>query len=166
VELGGWDAMGVIRNAPGHLVEEVAKPVVDFTLRMAASSPRLEITETLVEHLGAQLYRVRVVVKNLGYLPTHLTEMGLQTGEIPGVTVKIATANATLLMNEAVRELGHLDGMSSRRTAWSGWNPPWGTDSRMVEWLVRADSENATVTVEAAAQKAGTQRKTLALSAF
>jgi murein tripeptide amidase MpaA len=165
VELGGWDAMGVIRNAPGHLVESVAAPVAEFTLRMGACTPLIRVTEATAEALGAGLFKIRAVVKNLGYLPTHLTELGRTTGEIPEVEVTLVTEKASLIMNAAVRPIGHLDGTSSRRTAWSGWNPPWGTDSKVVEWLVRAEGDGAGVTVQAAAQKGGCHRVQLALDA-
>ncbi len=163
VELGGWDDMGVIRNAPGRLVESVAAPVAEFTLRMAACTPLVRIVDASAEPLGANLFKIRAVVKNLGYLPTHLTEFGRETGEIPGVEVTLAVDNATLIMNAPVSRVGHLDGTSSRRTAWSGWNPPWGTDGKVVEWLVRAEGEGAVVTVQVAAQKGGSHRVILQL---
>jgi murein tripeptide amidase MpaA len=163
VEIGGWDEMFVIRNAPGAYVEEIARSVAEFTLRMAASSPLVRIVECAAEPLGARLFRVRAVVKNFGYLPTHLTQLGLESGDIAGVEATITPLGAELVMNAATQKLGHLDGMASRPATWSGWNPPWGVNARIAEWLVRADADRASVVVTAAAQKGGIDRRELRL---
>lgn len=166
VEIGGWDAMAVIRNAPGRLVEKVAAPVAEFTLRLAASTPLVRVVEAETEPLGAELYRVRAVVKNLGYLPTYLTQLAREQGIIPGVTVTVTTQGAELVMNDATQDLGHLDGVVNRRQPWSGWGRPWGAVARRAEWLVRrkAGSE-ASVEIAAESQKGGVHRVRLPLTA-
>ena len=164
VEIGGWDEMYVIRNAPGNFVEALAAPVAEFTLRMVAASPLVQLVSCEAEHLGADLFRVRAVAKNSGYLPTHLTQLGLASGDIAGVTVNIDVEEGEVLMNPATQQLGHLDGMASRPTAWSGWQQQWGVSAQPAEWLVRAASDATTVTVTAAAQKGGVDRRSVALS--
>jgi hypothetical protein len=155
--------MYVIRNAPGQFVVQIARPVTEFTLRMAASSPLVRLETCTAEALGADLYHIRAIVKNLGYLPTHLTELGRESGDIAGVEASIRLDGAELIMNDATQLLGHLDGMASRPTTWSGWSPAWGVNARRVEWLVRATSAEAEVEVSVSAQKGGVDCRRLRL---
>jgi len=163
VEIGGWDSMFLFRNPPGKFIEKLARPVCEFTIRMAGTTPLVEVAEVSTEGLCADLFRVRAVVKNQGYLPTNLTTLGLETGDIGGVEVKLELVGAQLEMNPAHRDMGHFDGMSSRRQLWSGWGPQWRQVACPVEWLVRATGPEARAVVTVRAQKGGTHKREVSI---
>lgn len=156
--------MFLFRNPPGRFIEGIAQKITEFTLRLAASCPLLRVMEATQESLGANLYRVRTVVKNVGFLPTYLTFAGRDAGEITGATVEIVCGeDAEVVMNEVCQDLGHLEGWSQRRQPWSGWGLQWGPTARTVEWLVRARSPGARVCIRAHSAKGGTHSMTLTL---
>lgn len=169
VEIGGWTHMYTFRNPPpvswaasdkarGFLHDTIHTNAL-FTLRHAACSPLLRITQLEAEALGADLYKLTAVVKNEGYLPTHMTQMALDH-HMAG-TVKAALTlpdGVELLMGEAEQDLGHLAGRDERTAPWSPWLREWHSPQKKAEWLVRAPA-GTSLKVTASAQRAGTQRK-------
>jgi hypothetical protein len=65
-------------------------------------------------------------------------------------------------MGDAVQDIGHLAGREERTATWSPWLREWNTPQRQVAWLVRA-SAGTPLTITAAAQRAGTQRRQVTL---
>jgi murein tripeptide amidase MpaA len=173
VEIGGWTHMYTFRNPPPHSVasSEKARSFLQetihnnciFTLRHAACTPLLQITQTAVQALGADLYKVSAVIRNAGYLPTYMTEMALKHGFASTVSASLdLPAGAELLMGAPVTDLGHLAGREERTATWSPWMREWHNIQRPAEWLVRAPA-GTTLTITAQAQRAGTQRQKVTL---
>ncbi|MBK9121729.1 MAG: peptidase M14 [Chloroflexi bacterium] len=173
VEIGGWTHMFTFRNPPpaswaatdaarGFLHETIHNNCL-FTLKHAACTPLVRITDLTSEPLGADLYKVSAVVKNIGYLPTHMTQRALEHHMAGTVKVDLTLpAGAELIMGEATVDLGHLAGRDERNATWSPWLRQWSQTSRKAEWLVRA-SAGGTLSITASAQRAGTDRKQVAL---
>lgn len=73
IEIGGMNIKFTYQNCPfDYLTQEVEK-TTRFTLRMACTLPRLEISKS-IQNIGEDLYKLDVTVRNLGYLPTYLTD--------------------------------------------------------------------------------------------
>ncbi len=160
VEIGGMSYIWTYRNPPGALLEEVCRANVAFNLRHAAAAPRLRLDELTVEPLGADLYKVRAVAANHGYLPTNLTDKAVERGVARPVTLEIDTGGAELVMNPGRAELGHLAGRNEREFPWSPWGPEWSPTKKAAEWLVRA-RVRTTLTVTARSERAGTHARTV-----
>jgi murein tripeptide amidase MpaA len=173
VEIGGWTHMYTFRNPPprsvasseqarGFLHETMHKNCL-FTLRHAACAPLVRITDARAESLGADLYKISVIAQNVGYLPTHMTQMALKHGTAPNVTAALTIPDgASLIMGVAEQDLGHLAGRDERTAPWSPWLREWHTTFRSAEWLVRAPA-GTRVTVAAGAGRAGTNRREIRL---
>jgi hypothetical protein len=114
--------------------------------------------------LGANLYKITAIIKNVGYLPTYMTQRALKHQFATPVTAALdITDGVELLMGAATQDLGHLAGRDERTATWSPWMREWHTSQRKVEWLVRA-SAGTTLTITAQAQRAGTQRQKVTLA--
>ncbi len=168
VEIGGWTHMYTFRNPPpaswattdkarGFLPETIHNNCL-FTLKHAACTPLLRFSAVKVEPLGADLFKITAVVKNIGYLPTHLTEMAIK--QKVAVTTQVALEfpdHVQLLMGEKVQDLGHLAGRDERNATWSPWLREWHSSQRKAEWLVRA-APGVTLSLEAGSARAGVAR--------
>jgi len=174
VEIGGWTHMYTFRNPPprsiattdharGFLQTTIHNNCI-FTLNHAACAPLLRITHAHAESLGADLYKISVIVKNVGYLPTHMTQMALKHGTAGTVNAALTLPDgAELIMGAVAQDLGHLAGRDERSAPWSPWLRDWHTSFRKAEWLVRA-AAGTTITVSASAGRAGTNRREISLS--
>ncbi len=108
IEIGGIDIKFTYQNAPfDYLLQEVEK-TTRFTLRMACTLPRLEVTHTK-EMIKEDLYKIDVTVHNLGYLPTYLTDSLLDLQIDHSITVKMS-GDMTLIQGKAVEEIDKLEG--------------------------------------------------------
>ena len=108
VEIGGIDIKFTYQNPPcDYLLQEVEK-TTRFTLRMACSLPRLKITHTS-EKLSDGLYKIDVMIANLGYLPTYLTDalIDLQLDHKINVDLK---GDITLINGKEHSEIDQLEG--------------------------------------------------------
>jgi hypothetical protein len=156
VEIGGLVDIWTYRNPPGNLLEDICHKNMLFNLRHAAAAPYIRLDEIKVEALAADFYRIRAVVSNYGYLPSNLSDVAVENKMAQGVKVRLELEGAELVMNPAEVEVGHLAGRNERKYPWSPWGQQWTAVSRNVEWLIRANSSEAKVTVRAISQKGGT----------
>lgn len=104
LEIGGWDRLNFWRNPPPALREAEVKRFFPWLAQLAAVLPRLELVELSQRCLGAaprgegladnpadfRLYRVRIVVRNTGYLPTFVTRRALERKTVRGIIFEIA----------------------------------------------------------------------------
>lgn len=164
VEIGGWDYKFAVQNPPGPLLEEVTAGNGMFVLRMMATLPRLEMDEPTVEPLGGDLYRLSAVVRNTGFLPTYLTEVGKGIATTKGVRVSLELAGeAGIEVGKAEQQIGHLEGRANVYGP-MGIPPRYGNLARgRVEWVVRAP-ETTSFTLKATSSKAGTVHRSGELS--
>lgn len=163
VEVGGMVSIWTYRNPPPSMLEALCHDNVMFNLEHAAAAPRLRVETATAERVGADLYKVRAVVGNQGYLPTNLTDVAIERGVAKPVTVALELAGAELVMNPRAVDLGHLAGRSERAFPWSPWGPTWSPTTKAAEWLVRVpDPAAADVRVVATSQRAGRHEVPLA----
>ena len=156
VELGGWERMYTWSNPPAHFLEAECRKNTAFALAVAATGPRLEIQELSATQLGEDLFRVRLVLRNNGFLPTAGSRQSDKRKAVRPIEVELTLPDgATLELGERACEIGQLEGRSDRVF---GWGSGGGSDYlKHVDWLVRAP-QGGSVTVTATAQRAGTVR--------
>jgi len=158
VEIGGWDYKFGWQNPPGPLLDEVTEGNARFVLRAAQTLPRIEIRETEVEALGGSLYRVGALIQNTGFLPTYLSQFGLNSGNIKPVTVSLDLPDgATIVSGKPDQELEGLEGRANAYGSLPYGNGLPNLSRGKAEWIVRAPS-GATIGVVATATKAGVAR--------
>jgi hypothetical protein len=173
VEIGGWTHMYTFRNPPpaSWAATEAAKRFLHdtihnncmFTLRHAACTPLIQIADTRAQELGANLYKITAVIRNVGYLPTNMTQMALKHQTAGTVSASLVLSDgAELIMGAQTQDLGHLAGRDERTAPWSPWMREWHTAQRQAEWLVRAEP-GTTIQLTASAQRAGTQSSEVTL---
>ncbi len=157
IEIGGMVNIWAYRNPPESMLEAVCRQNALFNLRHAAASPSVQVDHVSIEPLSADLYKVRAVVSNHGYLPTNLSDVALDKGTAKPVKVALQVSDGTIVMNPAEIPVGHLAGRNERFAPWSPWGQQWSAVTRSAEWLVRADGQ-ANVTVTVRSEKGGTHR--------
>lgn len=165
VELGGWDSELVFRNPPPHLLEAEVAPHSRLAVRIALSSPLLRHRDTLVERLGDDTWRVRVVVENAGWLATAVTRRAVDNGYVQPMVARIELPDgATLVTGDARIDLGQVSGRALKQNAVRSFSAGSdGTGDRTVaEWIVRAPA-GTVCPVEVAHDRAGVVRTTVTL---
>ena len=167
VELGGWNSLYTWTNPPPALLEKEIAPFSRWLVWHALISPRLEIREASVSRLGADTWRVRLVVHNTGWLPSYVTRMARQKKFVRGVVCEIELEDgATLETGQAREELGQLEGRAYKSAAantWAGSSADETDDRAKVEWVVRAPA-GSRVSLRASHERAGTARAGIVLS--
>jgi hypothetical protein len=113
VEIGGWRRKFISQNPPSELLEEECSLQMPWILWLAGQSPLLEVTEPEVISLGNDRFSIEVTVTNTGYLPTNLTERGIEASVVNPVIAAIELEGCELIDGNQRINLGHLSGMHS-----------------------------------------------------
>jgi murein tripeptide amidase MpaA len=162
VELGGWDFMNMWTNPPLEFLEKEISSFPDWIVWHALISPRLVLWETKVTSLGADSFRVRLVVQNEGWLPTYVTKKALEKKLTRGVIVEIELPKGASLASGKVREEpGELEGRAYK-TVLADEAEESTTDRVKVEWVVKA-KKGTKVKLTAKHSRAGTVRAEVVL---
>jgi len=140
VEIGGWNKARAFSNPPPHRLEAEVARFPQWLLWQALVLPKLEVREVAVTALGADTWRVRLVVHNTGWLPTYVTKMALAHKLLRGVLAEIELPAGGALVDGRRREaLGELEGWAYLHTGISFWpNRRPTADRAHVDWIVRA----------------------------
>jgi murein tripeptide amidase MpaA len=170
VEIGGWEPKMGRQNPPVSLLEEECTKNAEFTLTRASIAPHLVVEKVKVEELAEGIYKVEAVVKNEGYLPTHVTFQALKVkqgkpvkvtlvgageagetcpdgdGSDKGAKSPAAACPALIVGGKAEQEIGHLGGRAGG-----------GEAKSKLTWVVRA-KKGTKLTVEAKTARAGKAR--------
>ncbi|MGH2685355.1 MAG: M14 family metallopeptidase [Actinomycetota bacterium] len=159
VELGGWNFIETWTNPPFVLLEKEIAPHTDLALLQTLMTPRLRLRSSEATSVGADTWRVRVVVENSGWLPSNVSQRALDRKVVRPLEAEISLpAGAELATGKATLELGQLTGRALKQntTEIVGAGDPT-TDRALAEWVVRAP-QGSTVHVEARHQRAGVVR--------
>jgi murein tripeptide amidase MpaA len=158
IELGGWDAQYAIRNPPPPLLEKEIAPLADWAIWHALVSPLLQLHSATAEKLGDGAYRIRLVVDNVGWLPTYVSKKALEKKVVREVVAEIELpAGATLEVGKARMEVGQLEGIAYKGASLSAWAADTTAERAKIEWVVRAPS-GGSVKLTARHERAGTVR--------
>jgi len=164
VEIGGLDIKFTYQNCPFEYLTQEVEKVTRFTLRMACTLPRLEITKA-VENIGEDLYKIDVTVRNLGYLPTYLTESLLDLQLDHAITITL-DGDMTMINGNKVSEIEKLEGYGCIPVS-SGFYAnlstlPYQPLKQTLHYIVKA-KPGTEITLTVAAPKTGKQQETMTL---
>jgi hypothetical protein len=163
VELGGWDYLHAWGNPPSALLEGEVSNVSLFLLHHALLTPELHIHSAEAVAIGDGTWRVRVVVANIGWLPTNITERATQAGVVRPLVAELLVADGVEVVSGPRRlELGQLAGRPIGGPAFAAWTSDGTPDRAKAEWVVTG-STGIAIVVEIAHQRAGRARVSLTL---
>ncbi|MBH8566385.1 hypothetical protein I8748_30240 [Nostoc sp. CENA67] len=161
VELGGWDSMYAWTNPPPEFLEKEIARFPDWVVWHLLISPRLEIYEASIHSLGDNMYRVRLVVQNTGWLPTYITQKALDKKLVRGCICEIELpVGATLETGKLIEDLGQLEGRAYKPSSPTRRQSDPTKDRAKVEWIIRA-TLGGTVKLLARHERAGVVRTEL-----
>ena len=163
VEIGGWWRLFWGQNPPHPLLERELEVQIPWFLYMAEQTPMLEVDEPSVEAVegAGETFEVRVTVRNIGFLPTNVTERGLVGREEDDGTVRLQVAEPPLVVLEV--EGGEVvDGYHRRRIGHLAGGSPFsaGVGDREItlRFLVERREPGATIRATVHGEKGGTVR--------
>jgi len=166
IELGGWDVLYTWSNPPHGLLEKEVALFPRWLVWHLLISPKLEVLEAQAAPLGANTWRVRLVVHNTGWLPSYVTKRAATNKLTRGVIAEIELpSGATLETGKLREESGQLEGRAYKPatpSSWGGWGGDTTEDRAKFEWVVRAEP-GAVVRLSASHERAGRVRTTLTL---
>lgn len=162
VEIGGWDLKYTRQNPPLKFLEKELHGNMLFSLEHAAASPLLQVTDTKVEQLTDDLYRISAKIENTGYLPTYLSEKAKEREQVRDIQVTIEGDGIALVEGKAEQKIGHLDGYGKKPDQ-SFLILPNILSSKTVSWVIRANGADK-VSVNVSSCKAGKVREEVELS--
>ncbi len=151
VEIGGWKSRYVSQNPPPELLEAECALQIPWILYLARQSPVLRMAEPVVTRIAEGTYRIEATVRNAGFLPTNLTERGIEAQVVKPVHAAIRIENGALVEGSKRTSLGHLAG------AWPVPDPN-RPSSATASWTVKAGGDDTSVIIEAVSEKGGTVR--------
>ncbi|MBL8535573.1 MAG: carboxypeptidase [Betaproteobacteria bacterium] len=167
VELGGWNALYTWSNPPPQFLQREVARFPAWIIWQALVSPLLEWHSADVQGLGEGVWKVRAVVHNTGWLPTHVTRRAKDNRFVRGVIFELSLPEgAALLQGEPRTELGQLHGRaytSSAPSEWSGWGGDTTEDRAKCEWVVAAP-KGSSLEIVARHDRAGTLRRRVTLA--
>jgi murein tripeptide amidase MpaA len=162
VELGGWDFMNMWTNPPLEFLEKEISPFPDWVVWHALISPKLALYETSITALGADTFRVRLVVENTGWLPTYVTKKALEKKVTRGVIAEISLPKGgTLQSGKRREELGELEGRAYKPVSADEAGEST-SDRTKIEWMVKA-KKGSKVKLTAKHDRAGVVRTEVVL---
>lgn len=138
VEIGGWDLFYLFRNPPEEFLQAELEPLTRWVLWLAQANPRLELVEQEVVPLGQEVFQLRLVVDNGGWLPTYASRKALSRKLLRGAIVRLGLGEDwELVQGLREQECGQLEGISSRPQS-PLWHKGDAQDQRLcLEWVVR-----------------------------
>ncbi|MEK7322369.1 MAG: M14 family metallopeptidase [Pseudomonadota bacterium] len=166
VELGGWDPLFTFWNPPPALLEQEIARFPKWLVWHALLSPRLEWHDLSATAVGNDLYLIRAVVRNSGWLPSYVTKLAAEKKLVRGVICELELPNgARLLQGERRMEIGQLEGRAHKPSSTFGWAGSVSDPTlhrAKAEWLVQAPA-GAVITVRARHARAGALSAELSL---
>jgi murein tripeptide amidase MpaA len=165
VELGGWNMQYAWRNPPPQFLEKEIAPFADWLIWHALVSPLLELYEAKVIPLGGDVYQVRLVVQNTGWMPSYGSKKALEKRLVRGVIAEIALPEgATLKSGDPRQDIGQLEGRAYTASSLTPWGMLMGNgftpDRAKAEWVIHAPN-GGEVTLVARHPRAGRVKATL-----
>ncbi len=159
VEIGGWKHKFVIQNPPPKFLEQECRKNALFCVELALTVPKLRVTDVRVEPVTEGVYVVLASVRNMGYLPTNVTEQALKNKKAGEVEVEI-TSDSDLepIGCDKKVNLSHVEGRLAVGRAFGGTN----LGKHLCRWVVKAP-KGSKVRIVAKSPKGGTHVKEVKL---
>lgn len=166
VEIGGFDLIRYWYNIPFDRLEREVAPHTEWLIYLGLATPRLAVRSLTAESIGENLWRVRLVVENTGWLPTNGSQQAIDQQVVGGLAAELTIPRgAHLVGGERRQSLGQLEGHSGQRSTATWWGYTAGTPDRAVaDWIVSA-AVGSKITATASHDRAGTARAGIVLGA-
>ena len=163
VELGGWNPKYFFQNPPPSFLEQECHKNAHWLMKHAAALPLAVIGEVEAEAVGGDVYRVRALGENLGYLSTATTNKALEVKVVKPDRVRLVLPEdgVELVSGEREVEVGNLDGYHQGQQG--RWSKVPAKSSARVQWVVKRGADAAEVEVELWTQRAGSDRRKVTL---
>jgi hypothetical protein len=147
-------------------MEAEIAPHSAWAVAQALALPELAIHDARVTPLGDDTWHVRVVVKNVGWLPTNVTQKAMERKAVRPVEVTVELPDgARLASGRTVVEVGQLPGRSRARTMLAmfdgGFDP--SVERATADFVVHAPA-GTVLPVRAQHARAGTRRTEVTLA--
>jgi hypothetical protein len=140
IEIGGWDSQVAFRNPPSKFLEKEIAPLANWAIWHALLAPQLALQSATAERLGDGAYLVRLVVDNVGWLPTYISKKALEKKAVRPLVAEITLpAGATLESGKMRAEFGQLEGRAYKSVAPYGWAADTTAERVKMQWVVRAN---------------------------
>ncbi len=137
VEIGGWNPMFAFRNPPPALLLATCEKATAFALAHAQIAPQLAITSFSVEPVGDDLYHVRAVLQNTGFLPTYGSKQAQKRRACLPLEVRLSLPDDGHIVTGAARQnIDHLEGRSEQYQGMFSTTK----DRTKLDWVVRLPS--------------------------
>lgn len=161
VEIGGWKHKFVIQNPPAKFLEQECRKNTLFCVELAHTLPQLQVVDVEVKSVSQDIYLVKAVIRNMGYLPTNGTEQAVKNKTAGKVKVKIILEeHCDLIGCDQEIELPHVDGRLTLGRAFGGVQQ----SKHLCQWIVKATKGGNKVKIKVSAPKAGTHIRQVELS--
>ena len=157
VEIGGWKRRFVFQNPPPQLLRKEIEQYVPWMMWLAEISPRVVIAESTVTLIAPDVSKITLTIENEGYLPTNITQRALDARLAVEVRVLAETEDASLLAGQSRTDLGHLPGSRDSQPLREG------SPRRSVEYVVKHEGANPSVSITVTSEKGGTVRRKIEL---
>lgn len=146
VEIGGFKPYSVT-NPPASKIADAGKSHSEFVMYLTSLFPKVEISSTEVTDHGSGVYRIKVEIKNTGFLPTSLAH-GRVSGAVSPTRVVLGVKTEDIIS-------GNSKTSYFRVLAGSG-------GVQTYEWIIKGKN-NQKVTLDVISQKSGSVSTTITL---
>lgn len=135
---------------PGPKYFDFLEKHTKWNLYLVSMSPLVKVTDIKVTPGQGGYYKVTAEVRNLGFLPTNISQQAIRNQTAKGVKVSIKLSGATLFSGKKTTNIGHLAGNTPRSAA----------PAADLEWVIYAGGSNKpAVVIKAVSEKGGTSTK-------
>ncbi len=115
IEIGGWDWKFVFQNPPKKFLENELKKVFQGSLSLAKCCPLVKISSVQKTKLSESHWKLEIIIKNEGYLPTHGSAQAIKSAAARKPRVYLTLdPNLKLITGKTEFEIEHLEGRSAR----------------------------------------------------
>lgn len=140
---------------PGPKYREYLEKHTRWNLYLVRMSPLVEVTEVQTENLEAGFVRITASVRNMGFLPTNVTQHAVKNETAKPVKVFLSLNGAEMVGGKKEQELGYLSGNTPRSVS----------PVKNLEWVIRTTRESGTsFEIKVVSEKGGTVKKKVALN--
>jgi hypothetical protein len=165
VEIGGFDLIRYWYNIPFDRLEKEVAPHSEWLIYLGLATPRLAIRSFSAESVGKDLWRLRLVIENSGWLPSYGSQQALDQQVAGNLVAELTLPTAARLVDGEPRQsLGQLEGRSAQRSTATWWGYKAGTPDRaFAQWIVAAPV-GTQLAARASQDRAGSVRAEMTLT--
>jgi murein tripeptide amidase MpaA len=166
VEVGGFDLIRYWYNIPFDRLEKEVAPHTEWLIWLGLTTAQLHVRSFTAESIGTNVWRVRLVVENMGWLPSNGSQQAVDQQIVMPVDAELkVSANARIMTGKEKQQLGQLAGRSGQRSTATWWGYTAGTPDRgLAEWIVAAPAGTA-LSANVTSERGGSAQATMTLEA-